>query len=453
MLNYILSALDDAVLAYNIDEEQYMFISPAVKDVMGYTAEQFTSIPHLLRDIIHPDDRALVLEELNSIPVPGEKQATFRIILPNKEVRWIQAKRVQLVHNDTKQKIGITILKNVTEAVLYRAGAEKKVWFLSSLINSVSALIFRIDINGNYTYVNNIYCSRLGYKSEELLGQPVEKVAHPDDVTGLKRLVTQSLASPGKVFHFRHRKITADGNIRWIVTDAIAVKDEHNNVAEIQGVGLDVTDQEKAREEILWTKNNLEALINNTNDFIWSIDKNMNYVFANIAFRKWINEVYHVEPKEGMPANDQSVYPNTVARKWDGYYKRALGGHTFKIMYDEVNPGLNQTVNFEISFNTIYDGNGEIIGVGCFAHDISVRLKTQQSIIAQNEKLRHIASLSSHELRRPVATLMGLVDVLDKENIANPENNSIINHIDTVAHELDSVIRQIVNKAFIDDLL
>ena len=453
MLDYILSALDVAVFAYNVDEQKYMFISPGVSKVVGYSGEQFKNTPHLLRDIIHPEDKQRVLAELESIPIPGEKSTTFRIILPTKEIQWINAKQIQLIHHETRQTTGISILKNITEDVLYKTDSEEKVWFLSSLINSVGALIFRIDINGNYTYVNEIYCQRLGYSKEDLLGQPVTKVFHPDDIDRLEGLMADAFANPGNVMHFRQRKITSGGDVKWVVVDAIGVEGKEGKNAEIQGVALDITDQEKAKEEITWTKNNLEALINNTDDLIWSIDSYLRYVFANAAFKKWIAENYQMEPIEGMHVNDPGVYPSSIVNSWDGYYKRALSGETFEITYEEYDAETRQPVSFEIAFNPIFNNNGVITGVGCFAHNISERLETQRAILTQNEKLKNIASLSSHELRRPVATLMGLVDIMDKENMDNPQNREVLSHIDVVSKELDEVIRLIVNKAFIEDLL
>jgi len=68
----------------------------------------------------------------------------------------------------------------------------------------------------------------------------------------------------------------------------------------------------------------------------------------------------------------------------------------------------------------------------------------------QNERLKNIASLSSHELRRPVASMIGLLNILDRENFSNPENKQIMDHLHTVTQEIDEVIRVIVNKTFID---
>lgn len=64
----------------------------------------------------------------------------------------------------------------------------------------------------------------------------------------------------------------------------------------------------------------------------------------------------------------------------------------------------------------------------------------------QNKRLQEIASISSHEIRRPVATILGLTNLFDRNYLDNPMNKEIINHIDSTAKELDSVIHTIVEK-------
>ena len=80
-------------------------------------------------------------------------------------------------------------------------------------------------------------------------------------------------------------------------------------------------------------------------------------------------------------------------------------------------------------------------------------MKTEKAIVAQNGRLRLIASLTSHELRRPVASLLGLLNIIDRTNIYNPDNFEIMDHLFTVGNEIDEVIRLIINETFTDDLL
>ncbi|HTK18676.1 MAG TPA: PAS domain-containing protein, partial [Mucilaginibacter sp.] len=213
----------------------------------------------------------------------------------------------------------------------------------------------------------------------------------------------------------------------------------------------DITYEMHAQEEILWTKNNLEALINNTEDLTWSINRDGKYVYMNSAYRKRISATTSAVPEEGDNAYLYSGSSDDINSEWRSYYQRAFDGERYVIRHESINPKTKETEHFEVSLNPIYKGTKDkIIGVGCFARNITERLKTEEALIEQNERLKNIASLSSHELRRPVASMIGLLNILDRENFSNPENKQIMDHLHTVTQEIDEVIRVIVNKTFID---
>ncbi|HZY38908.1 MAG TPA: PAS domain S-box protein [Mucilaginibacter sp.] len=72
--------------------------------------------------------------------------------------------------------------------------------------------------------------------------------------------------------------------------------------------------------------------------------------------------------------------------------------------------------------------------------------RNQESIKEQNKMLQEIAAISSHDVRRPVATILGLVNLFDRNNLDNPLNKEIVDHLDITAKELDGVIHTIVEK-------
>lgn len=72
--------------------------------------------------------------------------------------------------------------------------------------------------------------------------------------------------------------------------------------------------------------------------------------------------------------------------------------------------------------------------------------KNQGHVKDQNKRLQEIASISSHELRRPVATILGLVNLFDRQNLDSALNSEILNHLESTARELDEVIHDIVEK-------
>jgi tetratricopeptide (TPR) repeat protein len=78
-----------------------------------------------------------------------------------------------------------------------------------------------------------------------------------------------------------------------------------------------------------------------------------------------------------------------------------------------------------------------------------VESKTQHLEIAL-EKLRYHAYLNSHSVRRPLANIMGIVSLFDKENPSNPDNLLYLKLIEDCANELDRVIHKINDTVSLD---
>jgi tetratricopeptide (TPR) repeat protein len=69
----------------------------------------------------------------------------------------------------------------------------------------------------------------------------------------------------------------------------------------------------------------------------------------------------------------------------------------------------------------------------------------------QSETLSNIAHIQAHEIRGPVATILGLAQILDIEDAANPANKEIIAGIAEVAERLDAIVTDVVNKTNIEN--
>jgi signal transduction histidine kinase len=61
--------------------------------------------------------------------------------------------------------------------------------------------------------------------------------------------------------------------------------------------------------------------------------------------------------------------------------------------------------------------------------------------------LKDIAMVHAHDIRGPVARLLGLTEVFNKSEPADPVNRQVISMITTAASELDVIIQKVVSDA------
>jgi two-component system response regulator len=82
-----------------------------------------------------------------------------------------------------------------------------------------------------------------------------------------------------------------------------------------------------------------------------------------------------------------------------------------------------------------------------FTLDVTEQKNQTRALEMQNQKLMEIAWVQSHEVRAPLARLMGLVQLLIRsEQNGNIEDVETMKHIVRSANELDEIIRRIVRK-------
>jgi len=300
--------------------------------------------------------------------------------------------------------------------------------------------------------VNQTAIKKYGYAEEEFLQLRINDLRPADEQDNLyqhlKRKRLTKAATQGSNYGGVWKHLDKNGTSFFVEITSHSVKFNDKDCRVV--VAADASEKMLFQEELIWTKSNLEALINNTEDQIWSVDKHMRYVYMNRAYRYLISQITGTEPKDGDYTHLHPGFDEKEVEKWNQYYSRALAGERYTIVTESIDPLTGKQHSFEVSFNPIYKIKGDVTGVGCFARDITTWLETEKAMVEQNERLRNIASVTSHELRRPVASMLGLIDLLDRENFFNPDNKEIIEHLLVVGKEIDDVIRLIVDQSFME---
>lgn len=102
----------------------------------------------------------------------------------------------------------------------------------------------------------------------------------------------------------------------------------------------------------------------------------------------------------------------------------------------------------DITSNSIfYNGENAIISI---AIDVTEKHKKDEERIAlidrltqQNQDLEQFSYIISHNLRSPVAGIIGLISIIDKDSYNNELNTEVLNRIESSANNLDRVIQDL----------
>src|ERR1700733_16083853 len=117
-------------------------------------------------------------------------------------------------------------------------------------------------------------------------------------------------------------------------------------------------------------KTNQDALINCSQDLIWSVDTQLNLITANKAFRERVEALIKKPAAEGKPVLYKEL-GEELNKKWAEHYARALAGERFSIKDALFNAVTDRMEYVLISFNPMYDDAGLLFGAACYAKDIT----------------------------------------------------------------------------------
>jgi len=310
--------------------------------------------------------------------------------------------------------------------------------------------IWDLDIaTGKITKEGDGFETLFGYNGDEIITDLLswEKLVHPGDLFALRHGLNKVLALPTQNLwdcEYRFRK--ANGQYAQVASRGYILRDANEQPVRIIGAARDVTEINTQIEENRRIKQNLDSLINTTNDLVWSVDKNLNLLAGNIAFKNMSKVINGSPVAEGQSVMFKA-FGEEVLKHWQNLYTKVLAGSSFNIEQVYTNPITAEVTNNIISFAPIKDTRGTITGVACFAKDITERVKYIEAIEKQNKSLREIAWMQSHIVRAPLANIMGIINLIREVKADSEESKDLLGHLIMQGEKLDTIINDIVIKA------
>lgn len=328
---------------------------------------------------------------------------------------------------------------DITEQKLVQEKLARDEQNLRAIINNTSDVIWSVDRQNNIISANDAFWTYLYH----LTGKKQGEITEGDFNNEVFATWTQFFdrAFQGETFKTMWTNIF-DGGEQISETSFNPMRDEQGYITGASCFSRDITQERKLQQKILTDDANLKAMIDNTEDLIWSIDNEFNLISANKAFltiiKEWIGRSLQVGD------NIFENIDNTLVERWKGLYSKALGGEQF--VMEQQAEDSHRTVYTETRFNPIRDTNGKIIGVSCFSQDVTSLRTYLQKIEAQNKQLREIAWLQSHKVRNHVASILGLIQVIDLDKSDSDASHYALKGIKQSSEQLDAIIREINEK-------
>ncbi len=343
---------------------------------------------------------------------------------------------------------------------------------LINIIQSAGVGTWEWNIQTKEVKRNELWANILGYTLKEL--QPLnlytwEKHVHPEDLSTAKKLLNQHLAGKTKVYECELRMKHKDGYWVWVWERGQVLEwDKEGKPLKMYGIQQDIT-TEKLLKKQLQERN--EMLANTEEELRQSIEEIYQANLKLEASQAMLKAVIDNFPEGSISLIDRDL--NLLYTGGAGYKQYAINPKEFigkpvkellsESTYEQIISFLPEifagnTCSQEITFKDkiflnvyqpIIDKDQVVHSFVLVSFDITERKKDEEKIRIQNEILvrqndifRQIAWLQSHDARRPVANILGLVQLIktDEHNI-----QQYIDYLYKATEDLDAVIHRIVD--------
>ena len=323
---------------------------------------------------------------------PFENEVRFRRAVDG-EYRWFMVRAVPL--RDRRGKIlkwyGIsTDIEDRKRAEQAREEIEEQ-W--RAAFESNPTMYFIIDEPGNIVTVNSYGAEQLGYRVDELIGQPVLSVFYEPDKKAVRTHAQECFKQPGRMMRWEARKICKNGTMLWVRETAKAASVKKRPVLLV--VCENITEQRRAEEAARRSEEELRALIENVPAMVFIALPGPSNAFASLRWREYT----------GLSADDTAgfgwqrvVHPKDLEQHLEKWRACSATGEAYECETRFRGAKDGEYRWFLVRAVPLQDETGSILKWYGVLTDIEDRnraeqlLKRNQAYLAEAQRLSHSGS-------------------------------------------------------------
>ncbi|CAA9308153.1 MAG: Two-component system sensor histidine kinase/response regulator hybrid [uncultured Cytophagales bacterium] len=417
--------------------------NPAACQVYGYTREELLGLQNT--DISAEPERTLqaMQEQVSSVPLRYHRkkdgtvfpaELAFNHLLINGRPASIVAVRDITERVEASRKLAEE--KQRLELALW--GADLGTWDWNVAEGTV--------------LFNEKYAQLLGYALDELppRQETWNRLLHPGDRERVLEELQGHLSGQKPYYQAEHRLRGKSGEWRWMLgSGKVMERDPAGKPLRMVGITQDITSRMQAEMAMQELKLRLEGIITSAMDAIITISDTQHIVMTNQAAQRMFG--YGAEALLNQPI-DLLIPQRLRSRHQAHVHQYGESGRTTRQM------GVNRTLAglradgrefpIEASISQVEVTGNKYYTV--ILRDVTLREEARQQekkrneeLIRQNAQLQQFAFITSHNLRAPVANLLGLVHIYNAADPADPLNQTVIENIERATQKLDEIIHDL----------
>ena len=259
---------------------------------------------------------------------------------------------------------------------------------------------FEVDLEGNYTFVNDSVCKIHGASREELIGLNYKKYMENETAKKVRKVFNQvyQTGMPYKLFEWEI--IKADGTKAVEESSVYLIRNARGARIGFRGIFREISERKKTQEVLRQSEERYRTILDNIEEGYFEVDLSGNFIFVNESLGRIIGL-----PKERLLGMNNREYMDekTAQRIYEIFkevYRTGLPGKVFEW---EIKRENGTRAIEECSVSLIRNVQGEGIGFRGIMRDATERKRLEE------EREKFIAQLQ--EALAKVKTLSGFLPI------------------------------------------
>ncbi|SHN16254.1 PAS domain-containing protein [Flavobacterium xinjiangense] len=413
-----------------------LFWGDGFTTLFGLDSGVFNSDRNKWESHLHPKDAATTINDINAI-IEGTSNywhAEYRFKKGDGSYAYVIDRAITI--RDKKNKIIriVGAIQDITE--------KKKLELLLEKVTSLSRIgSFEIDF-----MKNEVYWSDMAKEIHEVTSDYIPDINniysfYKDDVN--RYSMEQSFQHSVKnnvPFDIETQIISSKGIERWV--RVIAVPEFFNGKClRIIGSFQDIDPIIKIKSEVLKANEEKEFILESIGDAFFALD----YTGMITYWNKQSEKLLKFSKEKTLGKNIWKIFPDVVNSSLFTFYQKCIEekrNQHFEIYVDLMN------IWFEV---TAYPSSK---GISVFFKDISLRKKANSTLLKLNKSLKkqtkelltanknieQFSFILSHNLRAPVANIIGLVNLMESQDYLPEVKETLLKEISDNVNRLDNII-------------
>jgi PAS domain S-box-containing protein len=277
---------------------------------------------------------------------------------------------------------------------------------LQDILDNAPAAIYLKDVDGRYQLVNRHWETAFGIRREDVVGK-TGHVIFPAEVADTLRANDRKVLEARRPLQIEETLLPR-GEPRTYLSVKFPLLDSTGTPRGLCGISTDITALKQANAELRRSEAALSALVENTTDAIWSVDRKGVVTVMNAVAQRRFRDRFGVEC-DSLNYGAQMGEP--IRTMLFELFERAFQGE--HVQFESPIRGEDGERYFLLSIHPIVE-NGAVTGATAFSKDITERKRAEKDARQHQAHLAHVLRLNTmgemaaglaHEINQPLGAI------------------------------------------------